>query len=228
MIVLRAKDVEFEVTYINLRDKPGWFLKISPHGKVPVLVGGINGGTEGDGPFADVMRFAKSQEGTSGVVSTSVFLVCPYLDLPDMGGGGLVITNDDLPKAEELARGIAMMYWQRRFDLEPELDAPAEAIKKGLQIEGGPVLLVETADCCGGGAAGDSVASLRALLDARLNETALVPVVDPEAAWGTSVWESRPSQTMMPFDGCGTQSGKAPRFLNGYARRRTVNSFGRR
>ena len=41
MIVLRAKDVRFEVTYINLLDKPGWFLEISPHGKVPVLsVGG--------------------------------------------------------------------------------------------------------------------------------------------------------------------------------------------
>lgn len=41
MIVLRAKDVRFEVTYINLREKPDWFLEISPHGKVPVLsVGG--------------------------------------------------------------------------------------------------------------------------------------------------------------------------------------------
>ncbi len=38
MIVLRAKNVEFDVTYINLREKPDWFLKISPHGKVPVLV----------------------------------------------------------------------------------------------------------------------------------------------------------------------------------------------
>ncbi len=38
MILLRAKDVDFEVTYINLRDKPDWFLEISPHGKVPVLV----------------------------------------------------------------------------------------------------------------------------------------------------------------------------------------------
>ncbi|MCB9928495.1 MAG: glutathione S-transferase family protein [Alphaproteobacteria bacterium] len=37
MIVMRAKGVEFDVTYINLRDKPGWFLEISPHGKVPVL-----------------------------------------------------------------------------------------------------------------------------------------------------------------------------------------------
>jgi len=34
---MRAKDVAFEVTYIDLRDKPDWFLEISPHGKVPVL-----------------------------------------------------------------------------------------------------------------------------------------------------------------------------------------------
>ena len=34
---MRAKAVEFKVTYINLREKPDWFLKISPHGKVPVL-----------------------------------------------------------------------------------------------------------------------------------------------------------------------------------------------
>jgi len=34
---MRAKDVDFDVTYINLREKPDWFLKISPHGKVPVL-----------------------------------------------------------------------------------------------------------------------------------------------------------------------------------------------
>jgi glutathione S-transferase len=37
VIVLRAKAVKFDVTYINLREKPDWFLKISPHGKVPVL-----------------------------------------------------------------------------------------------------------------------------------------------------------------------------------------------
>jgi glutathione S-transferase len=37
VIVLRAKDIPFEVTYIDLRNKPDWFLEISPHGKVPVL-----------------------------------------------------------------------------------------------------------------------------------------------------------------------------------------------
>ena len=31
---MRVKNVEFEVTYIDLRNKPDWFLEISPHGKV--------------------------------------------------------------------------------------------------------------------------------------------------------------------------------------------------
>jgi len=38
VIVLRAKQIEYQVTYINLSEKPDWFLKISPHGKVPVLL----------------------------------------------------------------------------------------------------------------------------------------------------------------------------------------------
>jgi glutathionyl-hydroquinone reductase len=37
VILLRVKKVDFDVTYINLREKPDWFLKLSPHGKVPVL-----------------------------------------------------------------------------------------------------------------------------------------------------------------------------------------------
>jgi glutathione S-transferase len=34
---MRAKKVEFEVTYITKDSKPKWFWEISPHGKVPVL-----------------------------------------------------------------------------------------------------------------------------------------------------------------------------------------------
>ena len=37
-IVLRTKNIPYEITYVNLSEKPDWFLKISPHGKVPVLV----------------------------------------------------------------------------------------------------------------------------------------------------------------------------------------------
>ncbi|MFP6575558.1 MAG: M81 family metallopeptidase, partial [Pirellulaceae bacterium] len=150
--------------------------------KAPVLVSGIRGNTAGSGPFADVMRMAKSYEQEQNVYSTSAFLVHPYLDLPGMGGGGLVITNNDPARSEELARTLAIHYWQQRFELEPPVISPAAAIQNGLKIDGGPVLLVETADCCGGGAAGDSVCTLKALLELAAEETALVPVVDPLAA----------------------------------------------
>ena len=150
--------------------------------KVPVLTSGIHGGTDGDGGFANLMRQAKSREGRDGVLSTSVFLVHPYLDLPEMGSGCLVITDDDMDKAVSLATEIAEEYWERRFELEAEALTPLDAIAEGLKIEGGPVVLVETADCCGGGAAGDSIVSLAALLEAKPVGTSLVPVVDPEAA----------------------------------------------
>ncbi|MEM9092138.1 MAG: glutathione S-transferase family protein [Cyanobacteria bacterium P01_F01_bin.53] len=35
---LEAKEVPYNVEYINLKDKPQWFLDISPTGQVPVLV----------------------------------------------------------------------------------------------------------------------------------------------------------------------------------------------
>ena len=43
------------------------------------------------------------------------------------------------------------------------------------------VLLVETADACGGGAVGDSVQSLKSLIDHSPKEKSLVHVVDPFA-----------------------------------------------
>ena len=150
--------------------------------KVPVVTSAIHGSTHGDDPFAQLMRQAKALEGRNGVLSTSMILVQPYLDQADMGSGAIVITNDDLPAAVAHAEALAWAYWTRRFDLEPQTWSPAAAIAAGLKVAGGPILLVETADCCGGGAAGDSIASLAALLAAGVTERALVPVVDPAAA----------------------------------------------
>jgi len=37
VITLKKKNIDFNIIYIDLADKPDWFLKISPLGKVPVL-----------------------------------------------------------------------------------------------------------------------------------------------------------------------------------------------
>lgn len=150
--------------------------------KVPVVTSGVRGSTEWGDPFGRIMAGAKALEGHEGILSTSAFMVHPYLDQPGMGSGVLVITDGDLAKAKKLARDLALQYWDLRFELEPQTYTPREAVAQGLKIEGGPVVLVETADCCGGGAAGDSGATLKALLEVELPGPALVPVVDPQVA----------------------------------------------
>ncbi|WP_019616076.1 glutathione S-transferase family protein [Psychromonas ossibalaenae] len=37
VITLNKKGIDYKITYIDLADKPDWFLKISPLGKVPVV-----------------------------------------------------------------------------------------------------------------------------------------------------------------------------------------------
>ncbi len=150
--------------------------------KVPVIVGGLNGSTDGDGAFARMMRDAKAREGHHGLLSASLFLVHPYLDQPDLGGGGLFITDADAPRARRLAVDTAERYWSARHDLEADTMSPAEAITRGLAIDGGPVILVEAADCAGGGASCDSAAALRSLLALDDPPDSLVPIVDPAAA----------------------------------------------
>jgi len=36
-IVLRAKGIQYDISYIDRNDRPAWFLAMSPHAKVPVL-----------------------------------------------------------------------------------------------------------------------------------------------------------------------------------------------
>ena len=150
--------------------------------KVPVIVGGINGSTDGDGAFARMMRDLRRREAQAGVLSASLFLVHPFLDQPDLGGGGLFVVDGDMDRARRLALAAARDYWSRRRELEAAALAPEAAIRAGLETGGRPVVLVEAADCAGGGASGDSVASLAALLALEDPPPALVPVVDPEAA----------------------------------------------
>jgi microcystin degradation protein MlrC len=93
----------------------------------------------------------------------------------------VAITDGDPELAEETARQIALGFWERRRELMPEVFSVAEAVARGRAMDG-PIVLVDTADCCGGGAAGDSIAALRELLALGVEETTYLMVVDPAAA----------------------------------------------
>ena len=152
------------------------------HAKLPLILTAFNSTTLGDTPYAQVMTAAKELEGEPGVLSASVFLVGSYIDSPDMGSSALVVTDDDRDRAVAGARRLALELWRRRHEFDVETVSVAEAIRRGTAIEGGPVLLLDTADTTGGGAAGDGIGLVRGLLESGVSEPALATVVDPAAA----------------------------------------------
>lgn len=77
VIALTEKGVAFERIDIDLANKPGWFLKISPLGKVPVLVVATDGG--------DVALFESN-------------VICEYIE--DTQGGAQLHPQDPLQRAQ--------------------------------------------------------------------------------------------------------------------------------
>lgn len=165
-----------------LRTVRGDVRPVTALAKVPIICGACNGQTFGDGPMAHLERRARRLETEPGILSVSCFQVHPYNDLPGMGCGGVVVTDNDPALAEKEAHALAAAFWEQRTAFEVEHFTVAEAVARGRQVEGGPVLLVDTADCAGGGAPGDSVALLGELLALGVDEPAFLMVVDPAAA----------------------------------------------
>ena len=150
--------------------------------KTPILHSAINASTFGQTPFAEIMRDLKQEEKNNPhILSSSLIHVDPYIDQNNMGGGVIIITNNDIEKAKNISLKFTKNYWDRRFEFEPKLYSPQDAIRDGLD-KNSNVLLVETADACGGGAVGDSVQTLKELLNLAPNEKSLTHVVDPIVA----------------------------------------------
>ena len=152
------------------------------HAKLPMLLTAFNASTAWDTPFAQLMKEAKALEGMRGILSTSMFFVGSYIDIPDLGCSSLVVTDGNAELAVKEASNLAEKFWARRREFQVRTFSVAEAVELGRKIEGGPVLLLDTADTTGGGAPGDSIGLVKGLLEAGVTESCLAMVVDPEAA----------------------------------------------
>lgn len=152
---------------------------------VPML--GIFGTTQP--PMRDfVRRLQASEQSVPGVASVSALHGFPWSDTPHTRAALLVLAQDTPAAAaaarrllDELAEafyGLRERAAARRLPLPAALDAAAAAMA---QAQGRPVVLADTADNAGGGAAGDSTFVLRELLRRGLRDVALGMIWDPHA-----------------------------------------------
>jgi microcystin degradation protein MlrC len=131
--------------------------------KVPMIVPGENMQTA-YGPFAEVWSYAKSLH-TPEIESYSIFGVQAWLDIEEMGGAVLAVTNRDEAKAREFCRKVGKRLWDLKKEFEVHFPPPAAAIKEALETPGQPVVLSESSDSPTAGSPGDSSDMLCALLE---------------------------------------------------------------
>jgi microcystin degradation protein MlrC len=148
--------------------------------KLPMILPVENGQTT-SGPMAGLLSQVRSWEREGRCLCGSIYLVQPWLDLPDVGCAVTIVTNGDKAEAQNLADQLAIEMWQRRHDFDVELTSLDAAIDQALQATGKPVILADSADSTGSGAPGDSTAILAGLLDRQVTCRVLLPIVDKEA-----------------------------------------------
>ena len=134
------------------------------------------------GPMSEVRSGADSR--TSGsVLDVSLFPVQPWLDVPELGLGVLVVTDGDLTGARTLAEQLADEVWRRRDRMTtPRLMAPGEAFRAVRESDCRPFVMAHTADCPTAGAPGDDPVMVTEAARHAPDLVVLHSVLDPDAS----------------------------------------------
>jgi microcystin degradation protein MlrC len=120
------------------------------------------------------------------VLSASVFMVHPWLDVPEVGWSVHVTTNGDRALASQIADELAEASWEVRKQQPPKFatahDAIADAKKAWLGRKTGVVVMSDASDVVSAGSTGDSTKLIDALLTEGNDLRCYAAVQDPDAA----------------------------------------------
>jgi len=115
-----------------------------------------------------------------GVLSNSVVLGFPYADVNEMGTSFVVVTDNNLALATELANQLGDTFLARREQFVAELVGIEQSLDQAVQLAG-PVCLLDMGDNIGGGSSGDGTSILHAVIR-RQGPTCFACLFDPKAA----------------------------------------------
>jgi len=131
-------------------------------------------------PLALAHARAAAIEAEGNVICVALMAGFAYADTPNTGPSIIVTTNDQPLLAAAYAEELSAILFEQRAEALPRFLAPLEAVSLAKSHEGGPVILVDSADNIGGGTPGDGADALAAMLAHDVHEGAIV-LADPEA-----------------------------------------------
>ncbi len=124
-------------------------------------------------PMQSFVSRMQSYEGKDGVLSVNLGHGFPLGDVAETGAMLWVVTDNDLPKAEALAKQLGEEFWAMRHEALKPPTPLLEAIARIKARKDGLIVMADVADNPGGGAMGDSNFVLQALLDAGIGNFAI-------------------------------------------------------
>lgn len=131
-------------------------------------------------PMLALMELAHNMEEEDDVITITVAGGFPYCDI-EVAGMGIVVTADGRQAlAEARAQELADLAWERRHQFLVAAAPAEEAVRQAIEIDEGPVILVDGADNIGGGGPGDGTVLLGELF-AQGAQGAVVAIADGEA-----------------------------------------------
>ena len=128
--------------------------------------------------FSDKLR---SFEGKDGVLSVSLGHSYAQGDVPEHGTRVLVVTDNAKAKGDALARELGEEVRAKRGTWAPPCLGLDEAIDAAYAEPKGPVVVADSSDNAGGGAASDNTNVIRRLLERGCRDACVGPVWDPIA-----------------------------------------------
>ena len=151
--------------------------------QVPML--GIFGTTES--PMREFVQKLKTSESLPGMLSISAMHGFPWSDTPHTSAAMLVYARDT-PEAASAAEALLLELSRSFYALREKAAArrlplalALDQAQAAMSANTGPVVLADTSDNPGGGAACDSTFVLQALLDRGIRDAALGMIWDPQA-----------------------------------------------
>ncbi|MGD9811623.1 MAG: M81 family metallopeptidase [Sphingobium sp.] len=150
------------------------------HRTIPVLT--LQGTT--DEPMRSFVQRLKNLEGTEGIRSITLMHGFPWADWEQSGGSVLIVSEDaNSQKMDALADELAGAYLEIVNGFPVERLSVAEAVRLALAEPAGkgPVVIADSSDNPGGGAACDSTFLLRELIDRQCRNVALGMIWDAQA-----------------------------------------------
>jgi microcystin degradation protein MlrC len=123
----------------------------------------------------------KGLEGRDGVLSVSLGHGFAQGDAPEQGTRVLVVTDNAKSKGDALARELGEEVRAKRGTWHAPYLTLDEAIDAAYAEPKGPVVVAESTDNAGGGAASDNTNIIRRLLERGMTDAAVGPMWDPVA-----------------------------------------------